>query len=120
MGVLNILSPKVSCLSCGHHIWSQRGGREVCELLKTLPHQVHGHQVRIRQGVGGLCCLWSFEPCFFSQLPGKWLLAGVPSRLKCPSLIRTEQEIIDFEGLPGKNLWKAKENLQGGLGVTLR
>ena len=64
-------------------------GVEVCELLKTLLHQVHCHQL-------GRGRVWAvpvtsgpWNHALACHLSGKWLLADIPSRLKGASLIRT-------------------------------
>ena len=65
------------------------GGLEVCELLKTLFHQVHRHQMS-RERVWAVyvtCGPWN--RALACHLSGKWLLAGIPSRLKGASFIKT-------------------------------
>lgn len=93
----------------------------MCELLKTLLHQVHCHQLSRGRVWAVYVASGPWNHALTCHLSGKWLLAGIPSRLKVLRSLGPSQRSLILRVYPGKDVWKAKGNLQGRWrGVPLR
>ena len=89
----------------------------MCELLKTLLHQVHCPQLSRGRVWAVYVASGPWNHALACHLSGKWLLAGIPSRLKVLHSLGPSQRSLILRVYLGKDVWKAKGNLQGRCGV---